>query len=266
MLHVDQVPLPFAVPHTRTLNPKGARSCRIAGVNTSGLEKRQATLQLWICAESGRQYIKPTIIFRGSRGKRSQLPKPAERALYASLTNIRVAFQPNAWADEQFCEEEILKVAADLTEAGVTGEIMIGMDNHAAQRTARMLTLYGTLGMVPVFTAANCTDCISPVDHHIGRFIQNHMGASYRDAVERAPEIWISATEDLDDPNCRGAMARRMLMAQWLADAWTELTTNHSHMIDAAFVKTGFKLAMDGSDDHKVQIQGWSALEPYSFR
>jgi len=32
MLHADQVPLAFASPHTRTLNPIGAKSCRIAGV------------------------------------------------------------------------------------------------------------------------------------------------------------------------------------------------------------------------------------------
>jgi hypothetical protein len=58
MLHVDQVPLPFAAPHTKTLNPRGAKSCRIAGTHTSGLEKRQATLQLWICANSARHISK----------------------------------------------------------------------------------------------------------------------------------------------------------------------------------------------------------------
>jgi hypothetical protein len=140
MLHVDQVPLPFASNHGRTLNPRGAKSCRIAGVNTSGLEKRQATLQLWICALSERQYIKPTIIFRGSRGAKSKLPWAIEKALYDNLTNIRVAYQTNAWADEQFCEEEIRQVAADIHAAGVEGEIMIGMDNHGAQPWACCLS------------------------------------------------------------------------------------------------------------------------------
>ena len=36
MLHWDQVPLPFACSHRTRLNPKGASSCRIAGVNTAG--------------------------------------------------------------------------------------------------------------------------------------------------------------------------------------------------------------------------------------
>jgi hypothetical protein len=180
----------------------------------------------------------------------------------------KLDFQDNAWADGIFCEQEIRQVAADIFAAGVTGEIMIGMDNHSAQRTPAMLALYTELGMIPVFTAANCTDCISPVDHHIGRYIQTHMGRSYAKAVENNPEIWIASAEEqeLDDPACRGAMARRMLMAQWLSAAWTELTTKHAHMIDSAFVKTGFLVAKDGSEDHLIDIQGWSAQEAYSYR
>jgi len=57
-----------------------------------------------------------------------------------------------------------------------------------------------------------------------------------------------------------------MLMAQWLSDAWTDLTTNHANMINSAFVKTGFKIAKDGSEDGLIDIQGWSALERYSYR
>ena len=94
------------------------------------------------------------------------------------------------------------------------------------------------------------------------------MGRSYRAAVEKNPEIWIasSASEELDDAQSHSAKARRMLMAQWLSEAWTDLTTLHPNMIDAAFVKTGFKIAKDGSEDHLIDIQGWSAPERYTYR
>ena len=124
--------------------------------------------------------------------------------------------------------------------------------------------------MLPVFTAANCTDCISPVDHHVGRFIQNHMGRAYQEAVERDPQIWRAdaADQEIEDANCSSAMHRRMLMAQWLSAAWTDLTTNHQELIEKAFGHTGFLLAQDGSDDHLMSIQGWP--EPphpaYAFR
>ena len=107
MFHVDQVPLPFASEIRNTLNPRGAVSCRIAGTNTSGLEKRQATLQHWICADPDKQSIKPTIIFRGSSGPGALLPKPAEKALFDTLTNIRVTFQASAWADAKFCRDDL---------------------------------------------------------------------------------------------------------------------------------------------------------------
>ena len=271
MFHVDQVPLPFASTCRTTLNPRGAKSCRIAGTNTSGLEKRQATLQLWICADGGRCVIKPTIIFRGSDASaRSILPKAEEKALYDTLTGIRIYFQPKAWADGLFCEREIIHVAADLRAAGIFDEVMFGMDNHGAQRTPMMMELYESLQMTAVFTAANCTDCISPVDHHVGRFIQNHMGRAYQQAIEDDPHIWRaeSADQELEDVNGSNAMHRRMLMAQWLDAAWIDLTTNHQSLIEKAFVHTGFLLARDGSEDHLMNIQGWQ--EPphpvYGFR
>jgi hypothetical protein len=124
------------------------------------------------------------------------VPWAEEEALYATLRNIRVAFQNKAWADGEFCEAELLKVAEDLAAAGILDEVLIGMDNHSAQRTAAMLAFYEALQMVVVFTAANCTDCISPVDHHVGRFIQTHMGRSYQAAVERDPHIWRADSED----------------------------------------------------------------------
>ena len=134
MFHVDQVPLPFASPSGRTLNPKGSKSCRIAGPNTSGMDKRQATLQLWICADGNHQCVRPALIFRGTSGPRSKVPWPKELAIYDELDNVRVHFQKNAWADGKFCQDDILEVASDMYAGGVVGEVLIGMDNHSAQK------------------------------------------------------------------------------------------------------------------------------------
>jgi hypothetical protein len=272
VFHVDQVPLPFAYNSKRTLNPKCAKSCRIAAPNTSGLEKRQATLQLWICADTATgQPIRPAIIFRGTRGGR--LPNAAERAAYAHLKNIRVYYQRNAWADEQFCEEDLLEVAQDLVAAGYTSdeELLFGMDRHKAQKTQRMMQMYTELGMVPVFTPPGCTDCVSPIDHHVGRQIQNYMAKCYQAEVEQNPHIWLASDDDdhamdMDDPNCASAAARRILMAQWLSAAWTDLELNHKHLLDSAFLQTGFLLAKDGSEDGLVSLQGWEGTHNYKFR
>ena len=94
------------------------------------------------------------------------------------------------------------------------------------------------------------------------------MAKSYRDALEASRDVWIASSGDIDleDTETASAMTRRMLMAQWLSAAWTDLTTNHSQMFTSAFVKTGFLIAKDGSEDHLIDIQGWCGAKPYSYR
>jgi hypothetical protein len=53
-------------------------------------------------------------------------------------------------------------------------------------------------------------------------------------------------------------------MATWLRGSTSSKLLTPK--IEAAFVKTGFKLALDGSDDRKMEIQGWSDPSPYGFR
>ena len=62
-LNVDQVPLPFVVEQDQTYEFEGSKQVWISQPG-SGLDKRQATLQLCIKAE-GEQTVKPAIIFRG---------------------------------------------------------------------------------------------------------------------------------------------------------------------------------------------------------
>jgi hypothetical protein len=269
IFHVDQVPLCYASPHTRTLNPIGAPSCRIAGPNTAGLEKRQGTLQMWMCADKENQVVKSSLIFRGSRGEKSRLPKPAEKAVYAQLKWLRVHFQSKAWADEIFCEEDILNVAKDLQQNGIEGQVVMGMDNHKCQCTGRMRELYTQLGMVPLFTPPDCTDCVSPVDHHCGRFVQEHMAKKYRAALEERRALWMASEndeEDIADPESTSAMMRRIEMAKWADDALELLFTQERHRVHQAFFNTGFLLAKDGSEDARMRLQGWSGSEPYRFR
>ena len=64
IFNFDQVPLPFVCDDNRTVNEKGATRvwCRQPG---SGLEKRQSTLHLTMCADDEALQPKPIIIFRG---------------------------------------------------------------------------------------------------------------------------------------------------------------------------------------------------------
>lgn len=90
--NVDQVPLPFVVEQDRTYELSGSKQVWVSQPG-SGLDKRQATLQLCIRAE-GRQTVKPAIVFRDKGNVSTQ-----EREKYDK--DIDVYFQPCAWMDSE---------------------------------------------------------------------------------------------------------------------------------------------------------------------
>jgi hypothetical protein len=51
-----------------------------------------------------------------------------------------------------------------------------------------------------------------------------------------------------------GDMKKRMLMAKWASEAWTELTETEHHLLRSAFVQTGFLVAKDGSENHPIEL------------
>ena len=61
--NIDQVPLPFVIGQEKTYEISGSKNVWVSQPST-GLDKRQATLQLCIRAP-GKQNIKPAIVFRG---------------------------------------------------------------------------------------------------------------------------------------------------------------------------------------------------------
>ena len=58
------------------------------------------------------------------------------------------------------------------------------------------------------------------------------------------------------------AWQRRVKMATWVAGAWVILREDTS-FLRASFVSTGFLVALDGSEDHKIRIPG---VPQYNFR
>ena len=94
--NIDQVPLPFVVDREKTYDVTGNKQVWVSQPS-SGLDKRQATLQLCIRAE-GDQDVKPAIVFRGKGNVSS-----AEKTQYDQ--DVDVYFQPSAWMDSQLNQE-----------------------------------------------------------------------------------------------------------------------------------------------------------------
>ena len=241
--HQDQVPLPLASSkNRRSLNPKGTR-CQASVTRKSDL-KRFCTLQVTICARADRQIVPLEIIF-----KKKTPFKGAEAKLYATLTNLVVRFQHSAWADERIMVDYIQDFRRHTVEAGLT-EVLLGMDNHGSQQTDTCRAMMEYLDIIPAYTTANNTDCISPVDRNIGALIKNKIHDKYEAAYQENAGRWNlpSSFGGMSDPD------RRMMLAQWASEAWADVCANHQHAITHAFVSTGFLLAKDGSEDHLIRL------------
>ena len=59
------------------------------------------------------------------------------------------------------------------------GEVLLGMDNHGAQSTALCREFMAHMGIVPAYTPANCTDCVSPVDKNVAETLKKLIRKKY---------------------------------------------------------------------------------------
>jgi hypothetical protein len=173
MFHMDQIPLPFVLDSSRSLNSIG-KPVFIKMPHGSGLDKRQATIQLTIRA-GGDQVVRVGLIFRG-KGVR---PKAAEPKVYRELAGVaQVYFQPNAWADEKVMLKWLDEFHEDTKDLGL-GEVLLGMDNHGAQQTDKFRERMQLYNIVPAYTPPDCTDVVAPCDHHVGAHLKKLVGAYY---------------------------------------------------------------------------------------
>ena len=244
MFHMDQVPCPFSPGSSRTLNLIGDQ-CAVTEPGGSGSTKRFCTLQVTICADPNQtKRLKLEIIFRGT-GTRL---KREEKEWYALFPNIKVRFQKKAWMDEVVSMQYLI----DFREATLEmGEVLLGMDHHSAQQTPLCRDFMQMSGIVPAYTPPNCTDCVSPVDRNVGQTIKQKMAKRYTRDYDADSDAWHLPKKE----GGLGNMKKRMLVAQWASEAWAEFTTENHTCILHSFIKTGFLIAKDGSENGKIELR-----------
>lgn len=122
-------------------------------------------------------------------------------------------------------------------------------DQHGPQMITEFQKKMHASRVHPVYTPADCTDCVAPVDHHVGARVKTIMGWLYHAELEEYRDLW-SLPPDLGGLQC---WQRRVKMATWLAVAWSIVRAD-APFLRAAFVSTGFLTAKDGSEDYKIKI------------
>ena len=86
------------------------------------------------------------------------------------------------------------------------------------------------------------------------------LNAPFKAAVERQATIHLQENLDSYVQGKINASERRVLFTKWVGTAWEEVSSN-MEMIIRSFRKCGIALAIDGSEDSAINING---LENYS--
>ena len=99
------------------------------------------------------------------------------------------------------------------------------------------------------------TDKCQPVDQGVGNLIKELMGKELDKYLEKEDNLnkWQSSLS---------AGERRILITQWLAEAWQTRSTNYPENSKRLFQKTGLLMTANGSDDKLIKPEGF---EDYTF-
>ena len=252
----DQVPLPFGSPCNRSLNEKGSkRGNRFVAASED--DKRFCTMNVTICAQADRQDIPIEIIFKSnSKGERISTD---EKQYFDQFPNVKVRWQASAWADEELCIDFIKDFRGRTLDKG---DVVLVMDQHSSQHTPLAKTIMHFLDILPIFTPANCTDCVSPVDRNVGQWIKQKVYILQED------ELSMPQNRDWSLPTAKGGLTaseKRKLTVKWVSQAWEEMVATRHHCINSAFVDSGVLVACDGSENHLIRLWPNAPYGMYNF-
>ena len=247
LANMDQTPLPFVMDDGKTYDKTGSSEVWVAS-GSSGLEKRQCTVQLTIFADG--TTMMPLIIFRG-KGLRI---KVAEKRAWDK--RVKVMFQINAWCDEPIMKSWITEMWGSVFLNPPTpfssGKILYA-DVHPAQQTDGVKIMLQRVKTSIVNVPKGTTSRVQPLDVAINKPFKNFVRREFEEHIDKNLELYtngkISASE------------RRVLTTKWVADAWQSIK-GETDLIKRSFLKCGISNALDGSENHCVNIKG---IEGYTI-
>ena len=159
--NIDQVPLPFVIDQDKTYEVKGSEQVWVSQPS-SGLDKRQATLQFCIRAE-GEQNLKPVTVFRGKGNVRAD-----EKAEYDG--GVDVYFQSCAWMDSEINMQWVAKTVAPGIGKSVEDNVAFQQDKQFHNACTH------EMNAIVYLLPESHTDNIQPIDAGFGKMYKTKIG------------------------------------------------------------------------------------------
>ena len=122
------------------------------------------------------------------------------------------------------------------------------LDVHRAQTTEDIQSILETdCHTTYTYVPGGCASLVQPVDVSFNK--------PFKSAVERLANQHMQENLDANVKVDINASARRVLFTKWVGQAWEEVSAD-KEMIVRSFKKCGIALAIDGSEDEDINIQG----------
>ena len=250
---MDQTPLPFEFNEGRTYASRGSRTVWIKE-QRSGWNKRQATLQLCLHAD-GKPYTKPLLMFRGkehsnTKARREELSK-YPKGLHVIFNEKAYANGENLkqWARQQYKwgspfspsdqEPRLLAIDAFAAHKKKTAQEKKDEDDFVTE----LKSLNTTISMIPAGGTGYIQVCNGFANKKIKELISEMEEAYYdlHEAEFKAGKVTVQQ--------------RRLLLGEWVLEAYNILHEKYSDKIIKAFEQVGLSLNPDGSEDWKLKIR-----------
>ena len=249
-LNVDQVPLPFVIDKKTTYEVpcgrgKERRDHRVwVAQPGSGLDKRQATLQLCFGLKT---VMKPALIFRGMGVRISK----AEVLAYDK--DVDIFWQAKAWADTRVSVEWVKKSLSPVVSS--LPEYILFCDNLTTQVSDQFRKAVSDTSGNPHYGIPNGTHFWQPVDAAPGKTFVSLIKQAQNEWFEYDDNVELWLGNDTDKKLT--ASDRRILLCQWVGQAYRQFkSSQYDQMRYRAFEKKGCLITANGDFDEKNQPEG----------
>lgn len=244
--NLDETPLPFEYLSGRTYNPVGAKTIWVKE-SKSGWDKRQASLVLCIFAD-GVNRIPPMVLFHG-KGTVYEKESPKYHP------GVLVEFNPTAYMNDDL----FLKyIELYLLPALGNRPSLFAIDLCSSHKTVPVLDTLRSKKIIPTLIPGGCTSLIQPLDVSVNKPLK----ARIRDLTDEA----IFDCQNAEDFEKWTVGDRRVLTTWCVGDAWYQFCVEKQDLVKQSFRNVGLSLPIDGSQDHTLDIKGFTGIEIGDWR
>ena len=134
---------------------------------------------------------------------------------------------------------------------------VFGLDNWGCQKGDRYEADAKRRKIKLAYIPGDTTELCGVTDLGPGNEVKRRMTVMYGDDIKSSVERlkkWKTGEVNTSE--------RRILMTKWLGDAWDDYTKNNQDKITLAFKKCGMFNALDGSENHLVEVPGIKDYKP----